>query len=88
MQQLRQRVIASYHLGPLDKSETQAYVEHRLKHVGWTNDPSFATECFDMIHALTGGIPRRMNTLCNRLLLAAFLSEKHTIDVVDVQSIA
>ena len=35
MQQLRQRVIASYHLGPLERGETQAYIEHRLKHVGW-----------------------------------------------------
>ena len=39
MQQLRQRVIASYHLGPLDKSETQSYIEHRLKHVNWNDDP-------------------------------------------------
>ena len=41
MQQLRQRVIASYHLGPLDHGETQAYIEHRLLHVGWKNDPAF-----------------------------------------------
>ena len=40
MQQLRQRVIASYHLGPLDTAETQAYIEHRLKHVGWKDDPA------------------------------------------------
>ena len=39
MQQLRQRVIASYHLGPLDKAETQGYIEHRLRHVGWKDDP-------------------------------------------------
>src|SRR6476619_5287159 len=41
MQQLRQRVTASYHLGPLDKSETQAYLEPRLAHVGWKGDPRF-----------------------------------------------
>jgi len=88
MQQLRQRVIASYHLGPLDKSETQAYVEHRLKHVGWKEDPRFDSACFDLIHALTGGIPRRINTLCNRLLLATFLAERHEIGSSDVQTIA
>ena len=88
MQQLRQRVIASYHLGPLDKSETQAYIEHRLKHVGWKDDPRFEPACFDLIHALTGGIPRRINTLCNRLLLATFLAERHVIDTGDVQTIA
>ena len=88
MQQLRQRVIASYHLGPLDKSETQAYVEHRLKHVGWKEDPRFDPACFELIHTLTGGIPRRINTLCNRLLLATFLAERHVIETGDVQTIA
>jgi len=88
MQQLRQRVIASYHLGPLDKGETQGYVEHRLKHVGWKNDPRFDAACFDLIHALTGGIPRRINTLCNRLLLATFLAERHEITTHDVETIA
>jgi general secretion pathway protein A len=84
MQQLRQRVIASYHLGPLDKAEAKAYVEHRLKHVGWTNDPQFEPACFDMLHKLTGGVPRRINTLCNRVFLAAFLAERHVITVGDV----
>jgi hypothetical protein len=88
MQQLRQRVIASYHLGPLDAGETQAYVEHRLCHVGWKDDPRFAPECFPLIHTLTSGIPRRVNTLCNRLMLAAFLGEKHAIEPSDVHGIA
>lgn len=88
MQQLRQRVIASYHLGPLDQAETRGYIEHRLKHVGWNDDPKFEPECFDLIHTLTGGIPRRINTLCNRLLLAAFLAERHVLEVADVQAIA
>ena len=35
MQQLRQRVIASYHLGPMEAPETRAYIEHRLKTAGW-----------------------------------------------------
>jgi putative secretion ATPase (PEP-CTERM system associated) len=88
MQQLRQRVIASYHLGPLDHGETQAYVEHRLLHVGWKNDPAFDPQAFEVIHALTGGIPRRINTLCNRLLLSGFLAEKHVLDGNDVRAIA
>ncbi len=88
MQQLRQRVIASYHLGPLDKAETQAYIEHRLHHVGWKDDPRFDPACFEMIHGLTGGIPRRINTLCNRLMLAGFLGEKHLLEPADVHGIA
>jgi len=88
MQQLRQRVIASYHLGPLDKAEAREYIEHRLKHVGWKGDPSFEPECFDLVHTVTGGIPRRINTLCNRLLLAAYLAERHSLASKDVQAIA
>jgi hypothetical protein len=88
MQQLRQRVIASYHLGPLDEVETQAYIEHRLKHVGWTGDPAFDPGCFPVIHASAGGIPRRINTLCNRLMLAGFLGEKHRLEPSDVHAIA
>jgi putative secretion ATPase (PEP-CTERM system associated) len=88
MQQLRQRVIASYHLGPLDRAETQQYVEHRLLHVGWKQDPAFDEPCFDVIHQLTEGIPRRINTLCNRLLLSGFLGEKHELHASDVHAIA
>jgi putative secretion ATPase (PEP-CTERM system associated) len=88
MQQLRQRVIASYHLGPLDREETRAYVEHRLTRVGWKGDPKFDPACFDFIHEGAGGIPRRINTLCNRLLLASYLVERHAIAPADVQAIA
>jgi hypothetical protein len=88
MQQLRQRVIASYHLGPMDRAETQAYVEHRLVHVGWTGDPQIDATAFELIHTLSGGIPRRINTLCNRLLLAGYLQEKHAFRAEDVQAIA
>ena len=88
MQQLRQRVTASYHLGPLDKTETKAYIEHRLTHVGWKGDPRFEPAALDLIHTASGGIPRRINTLCNRLLLAGFLGEKHQFNTADVQAIA
>jgi putative secretion ATPase (PEP-CTERM system associated) len=88
MQQLRQRVTASYHLGPLDDEETEAYVTHRLRHVGWSNDPRFTQPAFELIHAESGGIPRRINTLCNRVMLAAYLGEKHVIDRGDVEAVA
>ncbi|MCD6680950.1 MAG: XrtA-associated ATPase [Burkholderiaceae bacterium] len=87
MRQLKQRIIAAYHLGPLDRAETQQYVEYRLAHVGWKGDPSFDAPAFDRIFALTHGIPRRINTLVDRLLLAGYLGEKHALaesDVVDV----
>jgi len=87
MQQLRQRVIASYHLGPLDADETRAYIEHRLTHVGWKRNPAFEADTFARIHAYTGGIPRRINTLCTRVLLGAFLAEKHAVTKADVEDV-
>ena len=47
MEQLRQRVIASCHLGPMDGAETEAYIMHRLQTVGWKGDPSFSEDAFD-----------------------------------------
>lgn len=88
LQQLRQRVTASYHLGPMDRGETQAYVEHRLRHVGWKEDPRFEAGAFDAIYSFSSGIPRRINTLCNRVLLAAYLSERHVVNMVDVKETA
>jgi len=87
MQQLRQRVIASYHLGPLDAEETRSYIEHRLAHVGWRKDPMFASGAFEVIYRHTAGIPRRINTLCDRILLSAFLAERHWISETDVEEI-
>jgi len=77
MEQLRQRVIASCHLGPLDQAETEAYIVHRLQTVGWRDDPSFSSEAFAAIYRHTGGIPRKINLLCDRLMLMGRLEEKH-----------
>jgi putative secretion ATPase (PEP-CTERM system associated) len=88
MQQFRQRVIASYHLGALDAAETRAYIEHRLRQVGWNNDPSLDDDAYLAIFALTAGIPRRINQVCNRLLLAGFLGERHLLSAEDVELVA
>lgn len=87
MQQLRQRVIASYHLGPMDVDETRAYIEHRLKHVGWRGDPRIEPSAHAAIHAFSGGVPRRINTTCDRLLLAAFLAERHVLTEGHVEEV-
>ena len=52
MEQLRQRVIASYHLGPLDHGETEAYILHRLKVAGWQGDPTFSPDAFAAIQPI------------------------------------
>lgn len=84
MRQLNQRVIASYHLGPLVQDETRAYIEHRLTHVGWRSNPTIESEAYEAIFNYTGGVPRRINTLCDRLLLSAFLSGRNVISGADV----
>ncbi len=89
MQQLQQRVIATYHLGPLDPLETKDYIEHRLHTVGWNGDPSLSEDAFFEIYNFTGGIPRKINTLCDRLFLMGYLEERHNFrstDVIEVLS--
>jgi len=83
-EQLRQRVTASCHLGPMDGTETEAYILHRLQTVGWRNDPSFSSDAFALIYQHTGGIPRRINILCDRLLLMGRLDEKHAFTSKEV----
>jgi general secretion pathway protein A len=88
MEQFRQRVIASCHLGPMDAQETRAYVEHRLHKVGWTDKPAIEAAAFEEIYRRTAGIPRRVNLLCSRLLLATFLGGGLTIAAADVEAVA
>lgn len=88
MEQLRQRVIASCHLGPLEPGETRAYVEHRLRRVGWVARPTFDDGAFDQVHRWSQGLPRRINLLCNRLMLAACLGEREQVGADDVARVA
>ncbi len=88
MQQLRQRVIAACHIGPMDEEETRGYVEHRLTCVGWKDSPQFEPDAFGAIFAASGGVPRRINAVCDRLLLSGFLAEKRVFTREDVHEVA
>lgn len=89
LEQLRQRVIASCHLGPLNADEVRGYVEHRLRHVGWKGtNPAFTDDAFPRIYESTGGVPRRINVLCNRLLLSYYLSPTESISAREVAATA
>ncbi len=88
LDQLRQRVLASYHLGPLDAAETAAYVRHRLSTVGWSGQPEIEDEAFDALHRHCGGIPRRINRLCARVLLYGALEKTTALTAAMVDSTA
>ena len=79
LEQLRQRVIASYHLENLTAEETKEYILHRLAIAGWKEDPTFTAGAFKAIHGETGGRPRRINTVCNRIMLYCSLEEAHQV---------
>ena len=67
-----------------DRAETRGYIEHRLRHVGWQGIPFIDNEAFSKLHAHSGGIPRRINLLCTRALLACSLREGREITGADV----
>lgn len=88
MEQLRQRVIAACHIGPLNALDTRNYIFHRLRCAGYTRDPKIDDAAHETIYRASGGIPRRINTVCDRLLLAGFLSNKKAFGKEDVEAVA
>ena len=69
LEQLRQRVIAAHHLDAMEADELRPYVEHRLRLVGWNGRPSIDPAVFAPLHVASGGVPRRVNQIANRLFL-------------------
>jgi putative secretion ATPase (PEP-CTERM system associated) len=88
MLQLRQRVIATCHISAMDRQETQDYVEHRLKCAGYSGKPMFGPGCYDAIYASTGGVPRQINTLCDRVLLQGYLEDRKSFPKETVEAVA
>lgn len=80
LEQLRQRIVASFRLEPMGVEETEAYILHRLRAVGWNNDPEFAPGVFACVHHASRGIPRKINLIMDRLMLFGYLEELHTLD--------
>jgi general secretion pathway protein A len=76
LEQLAQRVIARYHLGSLSEAETSAYIEHRLAVAGAAAIAPFPRRLMALVHSLTKGVPRRINLLCDRALLGAYVENQ------------
>ncbi|MDT7834554.1 AAA family ATPase [Aquabacterium sp. OR-4] len=79
LEQLAQRVIARYHLGALNRDETLAYLQHRLAVAGRTGPLPFERAALARLHALTGGVPRRINLLADRALLGAYVERRERV---------
>ncbi|HEX7369043.1 MAG TPA: AAA family ATPase [Rhodanobacteraceae bacterium] len=80
MEQLRQRIMATFRLEPMEAPETREYIEHRLHAVGWANDPKLDPAIYSGVHHASRGIPRKINLIMDRLLLYGYLEELHRID--------
>lgn len=87
LEQLRQRVIATHHLEPMDADEVAPYVMHRLSCAGWNGNPQISDEAFAAIYVETAGVPRMINTLMNRILLMGAVEKLEAIDAALVGAV-
>jgi len=78
LRQIAQRITARFHLDPLSRDETAAYVRHRLRVAGATTE-IFTRGALREIHRISGGIPRVINILCDRSMLGAYTQELHLV---------
>ncbi|MEN7536366.1 XrtA/PEP-CTERM system-associated ATPase [Aurantiacibacter flavus] len=81
LEQLRQRIIAAHHLEPMQAEEVEPYVLHRLQKAGWQGNPQFAEGVFAELYEASGGIPRKVNQIVNRVLMLGSLDRVEVIDV-------
>ena len=87
LRQLAQRVTARYHLEPLSEHELEDYVSHRLAIAGQRNSP-FNQEAVKYLHGVSGGIPRLVNSVCDRALLGAYVLNRKVIDAKIIRKAA
>ncbi|TDF37311.1 DUF2075 domain-containing protein [Alteromonadaceae bacterium M269] len=80
LEQFRQRIVASCHLSPLSEEECKAYIEYRMHHAGWNGNSLLDDEAHHKVYVFTQGVPRKINTLMDRVLLFGFLEEKESLD--------
>jgi general secretion pathway protein A len=87
LRQLAQRITGRYHLNPLSRDETTAYVRHRLRVAGATSD-IFAPAALNEVFRLSQGVPRVINVICDRALLGAYSLDRHRVTATLVRNAA
>jgi general secretion pathway protein A len=88
LRQLAQRVTARYHLSPLSLAETGEYVRHRTVVAGGEGKVGFTSEALTAVHRLSAGVPRLVNLICDRALLAGYVKGSRTITAAMVRQAA
>ncbi|HEY0767877.1 MAG TPA: AAA family ATPase [Steroidobacteraceae bacterium] len=87
LRQLAQRITGRYHLNPLSRDETAAYVRHRLRVAGATTD-IFGPQTMHEVFRLSQGVPRVINVICDRALLGAYSLDRHRVTATLVRNAA
>ena len=87
LRQLNQRIAIQYVLQPLGADETEAYIQHRLKTAGASRVDIFHPKAIKGIYAISGGVPRLINQLCDTAMLRAFAKKKQVINAQNVQDV-
>ena len=87
LEQLRQRVIAAHHLEAMETGEVERYITHRLALVGWKGNPSFDPLVFSDLYEASGGIPRKLNQIVNRLMLLGAVEQSDHLDTEMLQAV-
>jgi MSHA biogenesis protein MshM len=84
--QLRQRIVYSYRLQPLDCDRVASYLEYRLRVAGYKGEPLFGPDAIQWLHKASGGIPRLVNILGNKALIVAFGKGERHINVSHIKA--
>src|SRR5688572_15029395 len=85
LRQLRQRILVHYELHPLSANDVQHYIQHRLTLAGGKGRPTFTRWALRAVHRSSKGIPRIVNNLCDKSLLAAFIRDSDEVNYWDVR---
>ena len=88
LQQLRQRLFRSFHLGGMSRDDTQSYIRHRLSVAGANDKEVFQACAVERIYDLSHGLPRVVNTICDNAMLSAYSADRRTIDGQFIDGIA
>ncbi len=88
LRQLRQRIVLRHHLRPFDAEETRFYVDERLRLAGYTGKGIFKGSAYREIYAVTGGVPRLVNIVCDGALLQGFARQLPRLRPAEIREVA